>query len=176
LSSLHILESGALIIVHRPAAERPGVCLINVTAKTPEAAVHAKTLIKNAVDAVLISVYNRFEDINTGLVDNKKCSGGDDAIAAPDAGAMQTVLLTAIDKLDALTVGHLRAGLECYGLPSRGNQSKKTFIARLAAHANDSEDGAEASVSYLSFAIPYNADGSPIGDCDSLLVRPRAGE
>jgi hypothetical protein len=105
---------------------------------------------------------------------NTNKRGDKDANAAPDADTMQTVSLTAIDELYALTVGHLRAGLKCYGLTFTGN--KKAMSARLAAHAHYGAGGAEACLSYLSFAVPYNTDGSQIDVCDSLLIRLRAGE
>jgi hypothetical protein len=151
-------ESGAQIQVQQPddhIAEALDVRLINVFAKTTEAAMHAKTLVENAVDAL---------------------DGDGGAIAAPVAAEMQSVLLTKPEQLEALDVRHLRSGLQCYGQSSKG--TKKALIARLTAHANDVKDGVEASISWLSFFIPEHAVGSlhAGGENGSLIKRLRVGK
>jgi hypothetical protein len=213
--------------------------LIRVVAKTPEAAMHAKTLVENAADAfggddgviaaplmalekfdalrvpqlraelkrlslpssgtkqMLIARLAAHEDDDddaiaapdggvfspavlnddataTWHVDDTNSCGGDDAVAASDADAMHTVLLTASEQLYSLGVDQLRAGLTCYNLSFAGN--KRTLIARLAAHANDGEDGVEASLSCLSFCIPEYAVSFVIGEKGSVIKRLQAGE
>jgi hypothetical protein len=82
--------------------------------------------------------------------------GGDDVIATFGESGMQSASLTSPKQLHALVVAQLRAGLKLFGLPSYG--SKEALIARLAKYANDVEDGAEASLSCFSLAIPVGTN------------------